>query len=290
MVSAKYDYVFKSLMANETVRKYFLSDVLNIPLESIKYARLVSPFLWKRYARQKQGILDILLILNDDTKVNIELQIIVLKYWDRRCMFYLAKMFTEDLLVGENYIKLKKCISISILDFDLDKSAKYHRVYHMRDEEGVQFSDLWEIHIVELGKKLDGSGRVDDWIRLINAETEKELSMIKTGNAGIMEAISELKQMSLSKRLRALYDARMKEIRDRNARDEYVRDEGIAIGESKGECKKLIDLVRRMMIRKMSAAEISELLEEDNDSITNIYTLLKDHPDWDDEKIYHNLH
>jgi len=196
----------------------------------------------------------------------------------------------------------------------LDKSAKYHRVYHMRDEEGVQFSDLWEIHIIELGKKLDGNGRVDDWIRLINAETEKELNMIKTGNAGIMEAISELKQMSLSKRLRALYDAHMKEIRDRNAHDEYVRDEGfeigkecgiaigeergiaigeergITIGESKGEGKKLIGLVRRKMIKKLSAAEIAELLEEDNDSITKIYTLLKDHPDWDDEKIYHNLH
>jgi len=237
-------------------------------------------------------------------------------------MFYLAKMFTEDLMVGENYTKLKKCISISILDFDLDKSAKYHRVYHMRDEEGVQFSDLWEIHIIELGKKLDGNGRVDDWIRLINAETEKELNMIKTGNAGIMEAIRELKQMSLSKRLRALYDARMKEIRDRNAHDEYVRDEGIAIGEKrgiaigeergiaigeergiaigeergmtigepKGECKKLIGLVRRKMVRRLSAAEIAELLEEDYDSVTRIYALLKDHPDWDDEKIYHNLH
>jgi len=184
----------------------------------------------------------------------------------------------------------------------LDKSAKYHRVYHMRDEEGVQFSDLWEIHIIELGKKLDGSGRVDDWIRLINAETEKELSMIKTGNAGIMEAISELKQMSLSKRLRALYDARMKEIRDRNAHDEYVRDEGIAIGEERGiaigeergmiigESKKLIGLVRRKMARKLSAAEIAELLEEDNELVTRIYTLVKDHPDWDDEKIYRNLH
>jgi len=36
-------------------------------------------------------------------------------------------------------------------------------------------------------------------------------------------------------------------------------------------------------------AEIAELLEEDYDSVRGIYTLLKDHPEWDDEKIYHNL-
>ena len=76
---------------------------------------------------------------------------------------------------------------------------------------------------------------MDDWIRLINAKTEEDLDMIHTENAGILEAIKEIKQMSLSKGLRALYDAHMKEIRDRNARDDYVRDEGIVIGEARGK-------------------------------------------------------
>jgi len=155
----------------------------------------------------------------------------------------------------------------------------------MRDEEGQEFSDLWEIHIIELGKKLDGDGWMDDWIRLINAETEKELDMIKTGNAGIQEAIREIKRMSLSKSLRALYEAHLREIRDRNACDDYVRDEGIVIGES----KKLIGLVRRKMAKGMSEAEIAELLEEDPGLVTKIYTFIKAHPDGDDERIYHNL-
>ncbi|MCD7982244.1 MAG: Rpn family recombination-promoting nuclease/putative transposase [Clostridiales bacterium] len=40
-------------------------------------ARLANTFLWKRYRMQKQGILDVLVELNDDTKVNIELQVSV---------------------------------------------------------------------------------------------------------------------------------------------------------------------------------------------------------------------
>ena len=127
IVSLKYDYIFKYLMTNEKVRKHFLSDVLDIPLEKIKSVRLANTFLWKKYYRQKQGILDVLLILNDDSKINIELQVKALKYWDRRSLFYLSKMFTEDLLIGENYTKLKKCINISILDFHLDKGTRYHQ-------------------------------------------------------------------------------------------------------------------------------------------------------------------
>lgn len=159
IVSLKYDYFFKYLMANEKVRKHFISDVLGIPLEQIKSVRMANTFLWKRYRRQKQGILDVLLELNDDSKVNIELQVKVLRYWDRRCLFYLAKMFTEDLLFGEKYLKLKKCINISILDFNLDEGERYHHIYRLRDKEGNEFSELFEIHIIELRKSWMGQGR-----------------------------------------------------------------------------------------------------------------------------------
>ena len=40
--------------------------------------------------------------------------------------------------------------------------------------------------------------------------------------------------MSLGRDLKALYDAHMKQIRDRNARDAYVYDEGVAAGEERG--------------------------------------------------------
>ena len=85
---------------------------------------------------------------------------------------------------------------------------------------------IFEVHIIELRKKLNGSTKVDDWIRLLNAKTEEELDMIQTNNPGLLEAIHEVKTMSLSKRMRLRYEAHLKEIRDRNAREEYVREEG----------------------------------------------------------------
>ncbi|MCM1216644.1 MAG: Rpn family recombination-promoting nuclease/putative transposase [Lachnospiraceae bacterium] len=172
MVSLKYDFCFKQIMLNEMVRKHFISDVLGIPVEKIHSAHLSNTFLWKRYARQKQGILDIRIDLDDGTRINIELQVRMMMRWDKRSLFYLAKMYTEPLLAGEQYHKLKKCISINILDFSLEDTPSYHRMYRLRDENGGEFSDLFEVHVIELGKDAVGDSPLDEWVWLFNAKTE----------------------------------------------------------------------------------------------------------------------
>ena len=213
------------------------ADALGIPAEEIRSIRLANTFLWKRYFWQKQGILDVLVELNDNSKVNIELQIKMLEAWDKRSLFYLAKMFTEDLRRGEKYHRLKKCICINIVDFHVDEEPAYHRVYRLRDKEGHEFSGMFEVHIIELGKELKGGTALDDWIRLINAKTKEELNMIRTMNPGILEAIEEVKAMSLRKGLRALYEVRLKEMRDRMAREDYVRGEGREAGKAEGKAE-----------------------------------------------------
>ena len=213
------------------------ADALGIPAEEIRFIRLANTFLWKRHFWQKQGILDVLVELNDNSKVNIELQIKMLEAWDKRSLFYLAKMFTEDLRRGEKYHRLKKCICINIVDFHVDEEPAYHRVYRLRDKEGHEFSGMFEVHIIELGKELKGGTALDDWIRLINAKTKEELNMIRTMNPGILEAIEEVKAMSLRKGLRALYEAHLKEMRDRMAREDYVRGEGREAGKAEGKAE-----------------------------------------------------
>ena len=136
IIPLTYDFAFKHLFRNEKIRKCFISDALEIPLEEIRSVRQANPFLWKRYYREKQGILDVLMEMNGDSKVNVELQVKVVSYWDKRSLFYLAKLFTEGLLAGENYSRLKRCVCISVLDFNLDDGPEYHRIYRMRDEKG----------------------------------------------------------------------------------------------------------------------------------------------------------
>lgn len=230
----KSDFCLKELFENEIIRTHFISDVLGIPLKDIRSVKLRNPFLRRTYRRQKLGILDVLIELNDNTKINIEIQLLRYKYWDRRQLFYLAKMYTSDLKSGEKYEKLNKCISISILDFNLDDRQDYHSVYRFRDRSGHEFSDVLELHTIELRKKVTGDGDVENWIRFFNAESEADLRMIQTGNVGILEAIRELKRMSLGERIRARYEAHMKAVRDHNAAMDYAHDSGVEEGNENG--------------------------------------------------------
>ncbi len=98
--------------------------------------RLENSFLSRRSRKEKQCILDVRMLLNDDRRINIELQIRRLAYWDKRSLYYLAKMYTDDLYSGQSYDRLKKCIVLDILDLSGDKNPGYHKVYRLRDEDG----------------------------------------------------------------------------------------------------------------------------------------------------------
>ena len=112
-----------------------------------------NPFVWNQKCEnrqsvslealrlQKQGILDVALILNDNTRIDVELQMRFQDYWKKRNLFYLAKLYTDDLKAGDNYKRLRKCIMISILDFRLIENEKYHNVYTLRNKNGEQFTD-----------------------------------------------------------------------------------------------------------------------------------------------------
>ena len=268
IILPKTDFCAKELFANEVIRKYFISDVIGIPVKDIRSVRLCNPYLWKRYRKQKQGILDVLIELNNRAKVNIELQIKFYSCWDKRNLFYLAKMYTEDLRVGQDYTKLKKSISISILDFNYTKGPDYHSVFYLRDEKGRLFSDLFEVHIIELRKTLDGDGSVDDWIRFFNARTEEDLDMLQTKNIGIQTAIGEVKRMSMSERMRARYEAHMKELRDRRAIEAYEREQGYDQGYTQGVEQGIergedrVNRLNRMLLEQNRSEDMTRAMED----------------------------
>lgn len=98
--------------------------------------------------------------------------------------------------------------------------------------------------------------------------------MIRTKNPGILEAIREVKTMSLSKRLWMLYEARLKEKRDANAREEYVRNEGIQIGVSQGITQG-ITLAKEAYRLSSEGRSTSEIAKELHISETQVENILK---------------
>ena len=69
----------------------------------------------------------------------------------------------------------------------------------------------------------------------------------KTKNRGILEAIKEVRVMSLGQRWKMMYDARMKLVRDQHARDDYVREEGRTEGRAEGRTEGRIESILQLL-------------------------------------------
>ena len=82
------DFCAKELFANELIRKQFISDVTGIPMAEIHAAYLCTPFLRRRYRKQKQGVLDVLVELNNSTKINYRNTVTVQKVVSARCFWH----------------------------------------------------------------------------------------------------------------------------------------------------------------------------------------------------------
>lgn len=240
IIPATYDECAKNLFAREQVRKYFISAVTEIPVEDIKRVYLTDPHLRGFFKRMKKGILDILAELEDGTKINIEIQHKHMADWEKRQLYYLSRVYSQDLFAGVNYHRLQKAILISIDDFNVTHDDEYHHVYRFRDEKGRDFSELMEIHVIELHKKLLNRP-IDEWIQVFNAKTEEELDMIRSDNPGIKEAIQTIKEYGLRRVARAHYESWLKAKRDQYAMDKYIREtareEGLAEGREEGREK-----------------------------------------------------
>lgn len=75
LMKPKIDFAFKEIMMDEKARIGFLAAVLKIPPKEIKETQILNTALRKEHEDDKQGILDVRLLLNSDQEVDIEIQL-----------------------------------------------------------------------------------------------------------------------------------------------------------------------------------------------------------------------
>ena len=130
----KNDYVFKRIFSkpeNNEELKELLEAILNIEIEKVE---VKNPEITKNYADEKLGVLDIRAQINEDTMIDIEMQVANVKTMVNRNIIYTCRLIAEDTRVGEEYRGLKKFISITILGENLLKRNSYHSIVHLKFE------------------------------------------------------------------------------------------------------------------------------------------------------------
>ncbi len=236
LMKPKIDFAFKEIMTDEKVRIGFLSAVLKLKPEEIKETYILNPYLDKVHEEDKLGILDVRILMNNDTEIDTEIQLSEMRIWTKRALFYAAKMFTDQIEQGQKYDVLKKCVSISILDFDLFKDQKeFYSSFHIReDTRNFLYTEKMEFHVIELPKLpeelKENSSDVELWAKFINAEREEEFDMLAKQNPYIESAYKKLQIISQDKEKRLEYEAREKAIRDYNQSMYEAEQRGIEAG------------------------------------------------------------
>ena len=55
--------------------------------------------LRRRHRKMKLGILDVKVFLQNGTRINLEMQLRRQKFWEKRSLYYLAKMYADILFM-----------------------------------------------------------------------------------------------------------------------------------------------------------------------------------------------
>jgi len=231
-LSPRNDLIFKLLFGDERSIEPltdFLKSVLRIPHDDYAELTIVDPHLLPEYDGGKLGIIDVKIKTKSGKTINAEIQCNPMKDMRERVVFYDAKMISEQLGTNANYKNIKMVISVLITDYPLLKeSQKYHHRFTLYDpENNVEFSDIIEIHTLELPKlpgDTDGTP-LWDWLKFLDAKTEEELNMIAQKSPQVKRAVVRLMELSADERTRMLYEAREKERRDNYSREMGARED-----------------------------------------------------------------
>lgn len=273
------DFCFKELMQNAKVRQGMIAALLGVEPEEIEETILLPTILHPEYPDDKYGILNVKVVLKNGSQMDFEMQVTAVSYWTKRILFYLGKMYTDQLKAGESYEKLKKCIHVGILNFIHfpDDDRCYRKIIFCDKDTGEEYTDLLEIHVLELKKlpeKEQNESGIIRWMRFLGAKSRKEFEKMAKEDTYIDEAYEMLKHMSADEKKRLEYEAREKAIRDYNSQmlelKEVGRKEGIAIGAEQGEQRKAASIITNMLRKGKGPEEIADMTGENLEEIQAI--------------------
>ncbi|MCI7130073.1 MAG: Rpn family recombination-promoting nuclease/putative transposase [Lachnospiraceae bacterium] len=193
------DYMFHIvLQENEFVLRGLIGSLLQLDQSEIKSVKVTNPITLGDEIDSKVFVLDIHVLMNDDTVINLEMQIVRQEYWPERSLSYLCRSY-DSLYRGEEYGKAKRAIHIGILDFTLFKeNPEFYASNKLLNVKNHHlFSDKFILNVldltkIELATDEDRLCEIDHWARLFRAKTWEDLRMIAEKNQYMNEAAAEI--------------------------------------------------------------------------------------------------
>jgi predicted transposase/invertase (TIGR01784 family) len=236
----------------------FLKSILTIPKEEYQSITVINPFLKRTHKKDKEGQVDVRVKMKSGRIVHVEIQVYKTKAMDKRMMYYISKLFTEQIGIGEKWENIQPVVSILICDHVLLKDEKaYLNRFELRNTEtNKPFTDLLELIILELPKapEKDDGNAVWPWLRFLKTENMAEMVQLAKQYEEVKMAVVTVERMNPIKSIRWYLEERAIYRRDREAQMDTCFNDG----KEEGATQRAQDMARRMKARNKPLEEIVE--------------------------------
>ncbi len=215
------DYLFRAvLQSSNKALKGLICALLHLSEQEVFSVEITNPIVLGESVENKEFRLDINVVLNNNTLINLEMQIANKLNWRERSVMYLCRSF-DQLNHGQDYTEAKPVIHIGFLDYSLfEECPEFYASYKLINIKNYQkYSDSLTLCVVDLSHidlatEEDKRYHIHEWARLFKATTWEEIKMIASKDEYLKEASQTMFRMSADDMVR-------KRCRDR---EEYYQD------------------------------------------------------------------
>ena len=254
------DYLFRALLqSNNRVLKGLICSLLHMAPKQIKSVTITNPIELGKAIDAKTLILDVKVLMNNDTTINLEMQVINEHNWPERSLTYLCRSF-DSLNTGEAYLSVKPVIQISLLDFTLfPENPEFYATYRFLNEKNhMIYSVKLRISVldltrIDLATEEDRMYGIDHWAALFKSGTWEEIRMLAQENEDIREASGTIYQLTREEDIRQQCEAREDYYRRQRSMEIYmqkqedtIRQQRRQLAEKDGTIAALLEEIKKL--------------------------------------------
>jgi predicted transposase/invertase (TIGR01784 family) len=244
-INPRVDFAFKKLFGSEENKDLLISFLNAILSEEPPIVEVIlkNPYNLADYQAGKISVLDIKAQDTNGRWFNVEMQISEDLNFDKRALYYWAKLVTEQLNEGMMFKKLKKTFSINILDFNFVPNTFFHnryRIINTTTGQDDRLHDVFELHYLELQKfnknYSEISNALDRWTTFLIRAHELDKNHLPanlSADPAIVKAIGAVDRM-FDEEERLIYEVRMQALAEVESQIDSARNDGLAKGLEKG--------------------------------------------------------
>ena len=196
------DYMFHAvLLKNRFVLTGLIGSLLHLDPQTLDVT-VSNPVTPGNSNENKLYILDVYVVINGKTRLNLEMQVINYDNWHERSLCYLCRSF-DNVAKGTDYLTVMPAVQISFIDFELfPETREFYATYMMTNIKNHRiYTDKFKLSVIqlnhtELATDEDRLYEIDKWAALFKAKTWEELKSMAVSNQYMEAAANTIFELS----------------------------------------------------------------------------------------------